>query len=126
MLIEILIVILFGCIAGTITGLIPGVHINLVAVSIFALSPFLLKFTSPLILSIFIVSMSITHTFTDFIPSCFLGAPESETALSVLPAHRLLLKGRAYEAIFLTVVGSLFSIIINYLLFFNILSFSIS
>ncbi len=116
MFIELLIAILLGCIAGTITGLIPGVHINLVAVSIFAVSPFLLNFTSPLILAAFIISMSITHTFTDFIPSCFLGAPESETALSVLPAHRLLLRGLSYEAIFLTVFGGLFSLIITIML----------
>ena len=55
--------------------------------------------------------MAITHTFLDFIPSCFLGAPEESTVLSVLPAHKLLLKGRGYEAVKLTIYGSLFCLL---------------
>jgi putative membrane protein len=46
------------------------------------------------------------HTFLDFIPSTFLGAPEAETALSVLPAHGMLLEGNGYRAVFLSAVGS--------------------
>lgn len=56
--------------------------------------------------------MSITHTFLDFIPSTFLGAPEEATALSVLPAHKLLLRGMAYEAVRLSSIGSLLSLIL--------------
>jgi putative membrane protein len=56
--------------------------------------------------------MSITHTFIDFIPSIFLGAPDEETSLSVLPGHNFLLKGKGYEAIFLTVIGGIIGIII--------------
>lgn len=56
--------------------------------------------------------MSITHTFIDFIPSIFLGAPDSDTALSVLPGHELLKKGRAYEAIVYSTYGSLSAIFI--------------
>lgn len=55
--------------------------------------------------------MSITHTFLDSIPSIFLGAPDGGMELSVLPGHRLLLQGRGYEAVFLTVVGSFFAVI---------------
>jgi putative membrane protein len=57
--------------------------------------------------------MSITHTFLDFIPSIFLGAPDDDTALSVLPGHKLLLRGMAYEAVRLTLIGSLFSLILT-------------
>ena len=113
MIAEIFIAVLLGCIAGTFTGLTPGVHINLVSLLILTFSVFLLKFTSPLLIAIFIISMSITHTFTDFIPSCFLGAPESDNVLSALPGHRLLLEGRGYEAVFLTVVGSLLGLILT-------------
>ncbi len=111
MITEIFIAILLGCLAGTFTGLTPGVHINLVSLLILTFSVFLLKFTSPLLIAVFIISMSITHTFTDFIPSCFLGAPESDNILSALPGHKLLLEGRGYEAVFLTVVGSLLGLI---------------
>jgi len=57
------------------------------------------------VLAVFIVSMSITHCFLDFITGIFLGAPEESTALSVLPGHRLLLQGRGYEAVKLTTMG---------------------
>ena len=51
--------------------------------------------------------MSITHTFLDIIPSTYLGAPSEDTALSILPTHKLLLQGKAYEAIRLATLGSL-------------------
>jgi putative membrane protein len=61
--------------------------------------------------------MAITHTFLDVLPAIFLGAPDADTALGVLPGHKLLLKGMGYEAVKLTVIGSLFSLIIALFLF---------
>lgn len=113
MLIEIFVAIILGIIAGIITGLTPGIHINLISLLVLSLSPFLLQFTSPICLAIFIVAMAINHTFLDTCPSIFLGAPDSDTVLSVLPGHRLLLQGKGYEAVFLTVVGSLGSLILS-------------
>ncbi|MBT3394873.1 hypothetical protein HOA59_01600 [archaeon] len=112
MLIEIILVILIGILAGIFTGLIPGIHINLIALLILSSAPALLSVTSPLMISIFIISMSITHTFLDTIPSVFLGAPESSTALSVLPGHKLLLQGKGYEAVMLTLIGSFLALIL--------------
>lgn len=108
---EILIVTLLGIFAGIFTGLIPGIHINLVAIMVLSSSMFLLNYFSPLSLALFIVAMSITHTFLDSIPSIFLGAPDSGLELSVLPGHKLLLEGRGYEAVFLTVIGSFFAVV---------------
>jgi putative membrane protein len=108
----ILIAIFLGLIAGTTTGLIPGIHINLLALLLFTSSAFFLQFTESFILAVFIVSMAITHTFVDFLPSIFLGAPDEDTALSVLPGHRLLLKGKGYGAVRLTVIGSFFGLLI--------------
>jgi len=108
----ILIAIFLGLIAGIFTGLIPGIHINLLALLLFSSSAFFLQFTDPSILVIFIVSMAVTHTFLDFIPSIFLGAPDEDTALSVLPGHRFLLKGNGYGAVRLTVIGSFFGLLI--------------
>jgi putative membrane protein len=51
--------------------------------------------------------MTMVHTFLDFLPSIFLGAPDEETALSSLPGHRMLLKGLGYEAAKLTAIGCL-------------------
>src|SRR3989338_6918017 len=75
-------------------------------------SAFLLNYFNPLSLALFIVAMSITHTFLDAIPSIFLGAPDPGMELSVLPGHKLLLEGRGYEAVFLTVIGSFFAVVV--------------
>ena len=104
---EILIAVCLGVSAGIFTGLIPGFHINLISLLLVSLSGYFLGFTHPLILGVFIISMAVTHTFLDIIPSVFLGAPDSDTALAVLPGHRLLLKGMGYEAVKLATIGSL-------------------
>lgn len=105
---EIIPPLLLGILAGTFTGLLPGIHINLIA-SLLLVS-FASSTLSPLILVVFIVAMSITHTFLDFIPSVFLGAPEEDSFLSILPGHQLLKEGRGYEAVILTLYGSVIAI----------------
>ncbi len=111
-MIELIIAIILGCIAGTITGLIPGIHINLVSTITISLSALLLKISDPITIGAFIISMSILHTFMNAIPAIFLGAPEESTALAVLPGHRLLLKGRGYDAVKLTIIGSLLGLLV--------------
>src|SRR3989344_4795890 len=113
MIFEILIAIILGCIMGVITGLTPGLHINLVAVILFGISPLLLAYTNVVAVASFIIAMSITHTFTDFISSTYLGAPSDDTAMAVLPAHKMLLDGMAHEAVKLTVIGSLLCLILT-------------
>lgn len=54
----------------------------------------------------FILSVSIAHSFINAIPATFIGAPEEETALSILPAHGLLLDGEGYKAVTLSAVSS--------------------
>jgi putative membrane protein len=111
-LIEIITFMLLGILFGTFTGLIPGIHINLVGVSLVALSVSLLSSINPIYLVVFIAAMAITHTFVDFIPSIFLGCPDTDTELSILPGHELLKKGQGYSAIILTCYGSLAAIFI--------------
>ncbi|MBT4165834.1 hypothetical protein HOE04_02235 [archaeon] len=112
MLLELTIAILLGLLAGTLTGLTPGIHINLIAILLLSISTTLLTLTSPITLTIFIIATAITHTFIDYIPSIFLGAPDEDSFLSILPGHQLLLKGRAYFAIIFTLYGSLTSLLI--------------
>ncbi|MEK6820083.1 MAG: tripartite tricarboxylate transporter permease [Nanoarchaeota archaeon] len=116
MLIELIIVLIVGVLAGTITGLTPGIHINLVALFLVSASAFFLNFLTPVSLVVFIVAMSITHTFLDFIPSILLGAPDEDTSLSILPGHKFLLEGKGYEAIIYTLYGSSIAIPIILLL----------
>jgi putative membrane protein len=103
---QILLAIILGVSAGIITGLIPGIHINLMSLLLVSISGYFLG-VHPLLLGVFIIAMAVTHTFLDIIPSVFLGAPDADTALAVLPGHRLLLKGMGYEAIKLATIGSL-------------------
>ena len=110
MLIQIILFIFLGIFSGTISGLIPGIHINLVAVFLVSLSTNLFYSTNPIYFVIFITALAITHTFLDFVPSIFLGAPDSDTELSVLPGHEMLKNGNGYQAVYLSVVGGLIGI----------------
>ena len=115
MLNDFLLFILFsfgGTFIGMITGLIPGLHTNNVAILLLSFS---LAFP-PLYAAILISSAAISHTFHDIIPSVFVGIPEEDTALSILPAHRLLLKGKAYKAISISAESSLLAIFTSFLL----------
>lgn len=103
-------------IIGIITGLTPGIHVNLVATSLFALSPLLLNYFEPLSLAVFIISLSVVHSFLDTIPSIYLGAPENENALSVLPGQKMLLKGEGHQAVKITILGTYIGMIVAIIL----------
>jgi len=110
MFFQLLLAVLIGCFFGIITGLIPGIHVNLVSILLISLSGYFLGFTQPIVLGVFIIALAVTHTFLDSIPSIFLGAPDADMALNVLPGHRMLLEGKGYEAVKLTVIGSLLAL----------------
>jgi len=96
-----------GCSLGVVTGLTPGIHVNTVL-------PLMGFFSgSGKVGAAVIFSLAVTHTFLDFIPSTLFGVPDGDTALSVLPAHQLLLEGRGYEAVKLTVIGSLGALMVS-------------
>jgi len=113
MLLSILLAITAGISTGIITGLIPGVHINLVSTIVVASYASLSESISVQLVIIFIMSMSITHTFLDSIPSIFLGAPDPDNALAVLPGHRMLLEGEGKLAIKHTLYGSLGGLVLS-------------
>ena len=130
-MIDFFLIIIFctlGVLTGIITGLLPGLHVNNVSLILVILSGSILSWFSflyeynvseqflLLLLSIYVVGMATSHTFLDTIPTTFLGAPEADTALAVLPAHSLLLEGRGYEAVALSAMGSLGAIFFCFLL----------
>jgi len=104
-MIEYLAFALIGCFLGVFTGVTPGIHVN--TICLLGLSVYPLLGLDAITFGVAMISMAVTHTFLDFIPAIFLGVPEEETALSVLPAHKLVLAGKAYEAVKLTAYGSL-------------------
>ncbi len=102
---EIFAALVVGVLAGTITGLTPGLHINLVAAIV---SSFVVD--DVVVVLVFLMSMGITHTFLDGVPSVFLGVPDADMAL--LPGHELVLKGLGHVAVHLLLVGSLLGLLV--------------
>jgi len=107
MLLEICLAVLAGILAGVFTGLTPGIHVNLVSVLVLSLASALFTSIQPIILVAFLVSIAMTHTFVDYIPSIFLGAPDEDNFLSILPGHEMLNAGKAYDAVVYTLYGGL-------------------
>lgn len=111
---------LTGAAMGCLTGAAPGIHVNtlcLLLVSVLgALLPLAERAALMLgteqenaaaLLACLIVSAATSHSFLDFIPTIFMGAPDEGDSLSVLPGHRLLLQGRGLEAVGQAAAGSL-------------------
>ena len=111
-MVEILLGVLLGVILGTISGIIPGIHANTLAGVLLGLQVLLVGILGPLALAGTMFAALITHTFVDAIPSTFLGVPDTETCLSVLPAHALCLEGRGEEAVRIAALGSAGAIVL--------------
>lgn len=108
-MLEFILAIFAGIFLGSLTGVTPGIHINTItAILIAKLSIF--SFLSLNSLMAFVVSLAITHTILDFIPSILTGATDEESFLSVLPGHEMLMQGKGREAILLVLIGALTSI----------------
>lgn len=103
---EILIGVGCGVLLGTVSGIIPGVHANTLAGVLLGLQSPLLALLGPVALAGTLFAALITHTFVDAIPSTFLGIPEADTSLSVLPAHALCIEGNGEEAVRIAALGS--------------------
>ena len=103
---------LLGIIAGIVAGIIPGIHSNLLAtasLSVYAaINP---SYISPLSLCAFIYTLSLVNNFLSFIPSTYLGVPDSGTVLSLMPAHQYLKEGKGHEAVILSLIGAYGSMI---------------
>jgi putative membrane protein len=115
--ITLIVCVALGFALGILSGLTPGLHLNNFAAMLLALSPSLINLgLTPYEIASIILAASISQTFFDAIPAIFLGAPDSETALTVLPGQKLMLEGRGVEAIRLSALGSAGSIIFALLL----------
>jgi len=105
---------LLGIAIGLVLGFLPAMHVN-------NFLPFfaLLSMTSPQ-LFLFVIAMSIAYVFSSFFPSVLLGVPNEDTALNVLPGHRMVLEGNAYSAIMISLYAGLFVTVLSvpFLIFF--------
>lgn len=117
--VDLLLMLFYSCMIGagigTFSGLVPGIHVNTLAVILMASSGFLLDLISsfapdsygPLMLASCVVSAAVVHSAVDFVPSAFFGVPDADNVLNVLPAHRLLLQGDGMVAVRCAAIGSL-------------------
>jgi putative membrane protein len=96
-----------GTLAGAIAGLLPGLHVNLLAAVALQLA------LPPVPLALAVLAMAASQRFLEYIPATFLGAPDDATAAAALPAHRLLLRGLGPEAVRLSVCGGLAGLIVG-------------
>ena len=100
---------------GLFSGLVPGIHVNTLASLMLASYPVMEEVLSAVIgrdcaavaVSCCIMSASVVHSFVDFVPSVFIGAPDSDDHVAMLPGHRLLLQGRGMAAVRAAATGSL-------------------
>lgn len=115
---ELILLVLLACLAGaaigTFTGLVPGIHVNTLASVMLltypamesVMSPVIGDAYVPLVISSCIMSASVVHSFVDFVPSVFIGAPDPDEVLTSLPGHRLMMEGRGMAAVRSAAIGS--------------------
>ncbi len=115
-----LLAILLGCVFGIVCGLMPGIHPNTVAI---ILSTLIISgrlsfsnFSSTEIIS-FLISLLITNTFVDFVPSLLFSTPKEGTYLAVSPMQRYLKRGEGFLALTITTLSGLLSLTF-FILFF--------
>ncbi|NLI62240.1 MAG: hypothetical protein GX362_02385 [Methanosarcinaceae archaeon] len=106
--------VIFGWILGIFSGLVPGIHVNNISVILVASSAIFYEFQIDTVhIASIILSCAISHTFHDILPTIFLGAPGSDTALAVLPGHRLLMAGLGPFAVRISALSSIGSVIFS-------------
>ena len=110
MIIELFVTIV-SALVGSISGIIPGIHPNLVASVIFSSKDALAVIIPEKNLAIGIIVLTFANSVTNFVASCYFGVPESDNCATVLPGHRYLLRGKAHEAVMITVISSILSLL---------------
>ena len=98
--------IVLGVALGTVSGLLPGIHVNTLAVGLLAVQAVLIPVFGVDMIAVAMMAALVTHTFLDIIPSTFLGIPDADTAISVIPSHVLCLEGNGEEAVRIAALGS--------------------
>lgn len=120
---ELLLPVFVGVLIGTFSGLTPGLHLNLMSVLIISLP----SIDLPLLwIIVCIMSMAITHTIVDAIPSVYLGCPTEDTLATALACHKMVFEGRGHTAVCLTILGCAIAVILSIIispLLFSVITF---
>ncbi|MFD1585484.1 tripartite tricarboxylate transporter permease [Halorientalis brevis] len=96
--------VLGGIALGTVSGLIPGLHANNMALLLAAGANAIPG--PPRYVGAAMLAAGTVHTFLDVVPTLALGVPDPAMAASALPGHELVLAGRGREALRLSALGS--------------------
>lgn len=95
-----------GFCVGMVTGLFPGIHVNVVAsLMVGVAATFFGLGVPPMAIVLFVAAVAMTHAFFDIVPSLFLGVPADE-AYALLPTQQLVREGQGMEAMRLALFGS--------------------
>lgn len=98
---------LAGAVIGAVLALIPGLHIYNVAGLGFVLAARGALPLSGQALAMLMIGLVVGWAVVNVIPSVFLFAPDDASAFVVLPATKMLLRGRGLDAALLVGAGSL-------------------
>jgi putative membrane protein len=96
--------IAFGIGLGTLSGLVPGLHVNTLAIMLAAAADSVPA--APHLIGAAMLAAGVVHSFLDIVPTLAIGVPDAAMAVSALPGHRLVLGGRGREALRLSALGS--------------------
>lgn len=112
-----------GSALGFVTGLVPGLHVNNVAAATVAYAGAVLGAFALLgsvlgsddcgiMVSCFLVSSLVAHSFSEAVPNTYVGVPSGD-AITVLPAHRLAKAGLGWTAVKASADGSLVGVLLG-------------
>jgi putative membrane protein len=93
-----------GAALGALSGLVPGLHANNMALLLAAGASAVPG--PPRLIGAAMLAAGTVHTFLDVVPALSLGVPDPAMAASALPGHELVLAGRGREALRLSALGS--------------------
>lgn len=99
-----------GVALGTLSGLVPGLHANNMALLLAGVAPSIPG--PPLYVGMAMLSAGVVHTFLEIVPTLALGVPDPAMAVAALPGHRLVLEGRGRETLRLSVLGSAAAVVL--------------
>ncbi len=103
-----IIALTLGIVCGTLTGLTPGLHTNLLAALVAAAA-----WGEPIDIAVFLTAAAITHTFLDAIPAVFLGVAEGGELVTLTPVQKMVMAGKGLRAVFLLTTGALFCLVLG-------------
>lgn len=106
--------ITFGVCLGTCSGLVPGLHVNSLALLLAAGAPAVPG--PPHLVGAALLAAGVTHSFLDVVPTLALGVPDPAMAVSALPGHRLVMGGRGREALRVSALGSGVAVLVAFIL----------